>query len=96
MESQPISEAELAEIEQRCARARNGPWTSYVEGRDHLSGSNIITVAGGVEPDDDIDIVGATIDDQDFIAHARSDVPRLIAEVRRLKALLQSGQGEGA
>jgi len=26
--------------------------------------------------------------DQDFIAHARADVPRLITEIRRLRALL--------
>jgi hypothetical protein len=31
---------------------------------------------------------GVPDDDQDFIAHARQDVPRLLAEVRRLRALL--------
>jgi hypothetical protein len=28
---------------------------------------------------------GATKDDQDFIAHARQDIPRLLAEIDRLK-----------
>ncbi len=27
----------------------------------------------------------ATVEDHDFIAHARQDVPRLLAEVRRLR-----------
>lgn len=29
-----LTESELAEIEKRCAAATNGPWVSYVEGRD--------------------------------------------------------------
>ncbi|MBK9029887.1 MAG: NAD-dependent epimerase/dehydratase family protein [Myxococcales bacterium] len=36
--------------------------------------------------DDDIELTGATVADQDFIAHARQDLPRLLAEVRRLRA----------
>ena len=69
----------LDEIEQRVMRATPGPWTSFVEGRDHTSGSSFIRTAA-----DDIELSGATIDDQDFIAHAREDIPALIAEVRRL------------
>ena len=69
----------LDDIEQRATRATAGPWTSFVEGRDHTSGSSFIRTAG-----DDIEMSGATIDDQDFIAHAREDIPALIAEVRRL------------
>ncbi len=83
-----MTEEELSEIERRCEAARMGPWTSYIEGRDHTSGSNIILVGPTAEPNDDIDIVGATEADQDFIAHARSDVPRLLAEVRRLRTLM--------
>jgi hypothetical protein len=37
---------------------------------------------------EDIELSGASIEDQDFIAHAREDVERLLAEVRRLKSLL--------
>lgn len=33
-------------------------------------------------------MTGATVADQDFMAAARQDVPRLIAEVRTLRALL--------
>jgi hypothetical protein len=33
-------------------------------------------------------VVPAPIEDQDFIADARQDVPRLVAEVRRLRELI--------
>ncbi|TPI13939.1 hypothetical protein FJW06_11530 [Mesorhizobium sp. B4-1-3] len=80
-----ISELELQEMEARAAAAQPGPWKSLVEGRDFLSGSNIILTG---ESGEDIELSGATIADQDFIAAARQDVPRLIAEVRILRALL--------
>jgi len=76
----PISENELEAIEARIAAARGGPWQSFVEGRDHTSGSNFIRTSDG-----DIELTGASVADQDFIAHARQDVPRLIAELRRLR-----------
>ncbi len=53
---------------------------SYVEGRDHDSGSNFIMTS-----ENDIELSGATIADQDFIAHARQDIPKLLNEIRRLK-----------
>jgi hypothetical protein len=39
---------------------------------------------------DGIEMVGATPADQDFMASARQDVPRLLAEVARLRTLLRS------
>ena len=36
---------------------------------------------------EDIYLSGATVNDQDFIASARQDVPLLIREIRRLRAL---------
>jgi hypothetical protein len=35
---------------------------------------------------EDINLIGASVADQDFIAHARQDVPRLLDEVQRLQA----------
>jgi hypothetical protein len=35
---------------------------------------------------EDIELLGATEADQDFIARARQDVPLLLAEIDRLKA----------
>lgn len=43
-------------------------------------------VGEGSSRSSDIELAGATIADQDFIAHARQDVPRLLEEVARLKA----------
>ena len=81
-----MTDEELAEIERRCTAARPGPWTSYVEGRDHTSGSSFIMVGRDDEyRGEDIELTGAKVEDQDFIAHARQDVPRLLAEVRRLR-----------
>jgi hypothetical protein len=85
--SRPSAE-ELAEIQARCDRATPGPWTSYIEGRDHESGSSFIMTSG-----EDINRVGMSDDDQDFAAHAREDVPRLIAEIRRLSAAGAGGEG---
>lgn len=68
------------------ARARYG---HLVEGRHHTSGDNFIRVGGldDAEPDMYVlrDSVPASVADQDFIAHARQDIPRLLAEVRRLR-----------
>jgi hypothetical protein len=75
----------LTEIEQRCAQATPGPWKSYVEGRDHMSGDSFIMTGG-----EDIYLIGASMEDQDFIANARQDVPALIAEIRRLQELVRS------
>jgi hypothetical protein len=76
-----ITDDRLAEIQERSNAATPGPWRSFVEGRDHDSGSSFIQTSG-----DDIEFVGATEADQDFMAHARQDIPELIAEIARLKA----------
>lgn len=56
----------LEQILDNCSKTSKGPWLSYVEGRDHESGSNFIMTG-----DNDIEIIGATIADQDFIANAK-------------------------
>lgn len=78
MRENDLTDAELDAIEERCAAATPGPWKSFVEGRDHDSGDSLI-----LTPCDDIYLTGTTIADQDFIAHARVDVVRLLQEVRR-------------
>jgi hypothetical protein len=75
-----MSDEELDLIEARIREATLGPWASFVEGRDHTSGSSFIRT-----PASDIELSGATVQDQDFIAHARDDLPRLLREVRRLR-----------
>ena len=76
-----ITPVELEAMRARCVAATPGPWQSFVEGRDHTGGSSCIRTGGEV----DIELSGATISDQDFIANARQDLPRLIAEVKRLR-----------
>jgi hypothetical protein len=83
-----LSELELQEMETRAAAAQAGPWKSWVEGRDFLGGSSFIQTGQGADRGEDIEMTGATVADQDFMAAARQDVPRLIAEMRRLRALL--------
>lgn len=80
-----ISDDELNLIIQRCEKATKGPWISYVEGRDHTSGSNFILTGTECNRRKNIELIGGTIDDQEFIAHARQDIPKLINEIKRLK-----------
>ena len=83
-----MTDRELEEIRLRCEAAAPGPWVSFVEGRDHSSGSNFIMTGEGENRSDDIELTGATVADQDFIAHARQDIPKLLNEIARLKASL--------
>lgn len=84
-----LSEAELKDIETRAASATPGPWKSFVEGRDHASGSSFISTGKSDDRGEDIELSGATVADQDFIAASRQDVPRLIAEIRALRERLE-------
>lgn len=83
--SNGITNKELDEIEQRVAGTTPGPWRAYIEGRDHTSGSNFIRTGSANARGPDIELVGATVEDIDFVANARQDVLRLIAEIRRLR-----------
>jgi hypothetical protein len=80
MELSELSREELRKILERCNASTPGPWESFIEGRDHLAGSDFIRTGG-----DDIELLGATHEDQDFIANARQDIPRLVNEILRLR-----------
>lgn len=80
-----MKDSELKEIEERCNKATAGPWISFIEGRDHISGSSFIRTKGN-----DIELIGATDDDQDFITYARQDIPLLINEIYRLKKIISN------
>ncbi|MEQ1703045.1 MAG: hypothetical protein ABMA25_23300 [Ilumatobacteraceae bacterium] len=85
---QPLPDEELDAIERRCSAALPGPWQSIIEGRDMTSGSSFIMTGS-----DDLYLStggpAVSYADHDFIAAARQDVPRLLAEVRRLRQLLE-------
>ena len=84
-----LTEKELEEIEKRANQTQNGPWKAYIEDRDHESGSNFIMTGLAENRGEDIEMFGATIADYDFIANAKQDIPKLIAEIRELKKKLE-------
>ena len=68
----------------RCERATDGPWENDVGDYEIM----------GTWPDDgtvavvaEVKIVPPGFDNAEFIAHARQDLPRLIAEIERLTKL---------
>ncbi len=84
-----ITEAELTAMKSRIDATTPGPWMSCFEGRDHWSGSSFIQTATQdlyLSAEDYVGGGGHFCADQDFIANARQDMPKLIAEVERLRA----------
>jgi hypothetical protein len=94
----PITDAELDAIAARADAATSGPWESFVEGRDACGGDSFIRIGGLDDAAPDLYLthyfwverptpVPAPVADLDFVAHARQDIPRLIAEIRRLRTI---------
>lgn len=84
-----MNQNDLNRIRELLSAAAEGPWEASIEGRDHVSGSNIIMTKAkddGVRRD--LDILGATPADMNFIASARQDVEALLIEVERLQRLV--------
>jgi hypothetical protein len=84
-----LDESELEMIHMRWVSTTPGPWRSFVEGRDHTSGSSFIMTGSSDARGPDIELSGATVADQDFIASAHEDIPKLLAEIARLKSLIK-------
>lgn len=76
-----LSDNELLAIRKRTEKATKGPWKAFVEGRDIECGSSFIQTQG-----EDIELIGATEADYDFIAHARQDILRLLDEIEKLRS----------
>jgi hypothetical protein len=87
-----LSDAELTRIERLISQASPGPWISYVAGRDANAASSCIELGTCNELGSfrSMELTGGSVADQDFIAAARQDLPRLVLEVRMLRALLES------
>jgi hypothetical protein len=84
MPEQPLGEARLAEIEARAEAAPSAPW----EIGDGYGGSDGIGIYGvGMEI---ANVQETTPEVADFVAHAREDIPALVAEVRRLRYFLET------
>lgn len=112
----PLTDEDLADIEDRARAATPGPW--YVRQLDDDSAMNLVAISTAIDtgrgerwPDFDAgEILAATLvqhpgyvntaderwdENAWFIAHARQDIPRLIAEIRRLRGHIgQSEKGE--
>ena len=102
-----MTDEELAAIEQRCESASPGPWEYYDNSFDGAIVSGLRAarpgersafncgliegewIVGGEPNEGRLEIEDPNVI---FIMHARSDVPALIAEVRRLRAV-QSEEG---
>lgn len=92
MSGDNITDRELATMKARLEATTPGPWTSYFEGRDHTSGQSFIQTATEdiyINAEDYAGGGGHYCADQDFIANARQDMPRLIAEVEKLQEQLR-------
>ena len=61
------------------------PWTSFVEGRDFVSGSSFIMTGTNHDRDYDMEFLNIRPEDQDFIAMARNVIPLLVDEIMKLR-----------
>jgi hypothetical protein len=86
--TEPMSDERLAEIRRREGAASPGPWEDFegdIEGVCHITPhGNVNTMARTGQAYSHAD--GA------FIAHARADIPELLAEVLRLRAALEHAE----
>lgn len=87
-ETKPLEDQELEAIRRRCNAATPGPWQS-VEGRDPVARSRSLMTGSGESRSNDVELIGATVMDQNFIAHARQDIPRLLDEIYRARQVMR-------
>lgn len=86
--SEILTEGQLAEIEQHCTASTSGPWEwTYGEWETSLANTEgaIVAEVFGLPP-------FRSKADATFTALARTDIPVLLAEVRRLRAREQQWQ----
>jgi hypothetical protein len=91
-----MTKQEIKKIKERYEANTVAPWVASIVGHDHESGSHFIMKGIPASKDiwqgkrgEDLEIFGATIADLYFIAHARQDIPALIAEIENLHVLLE-------
>lgn len=82
--NEPMTQEQLDAIQGRVDSATSGPWGCYGDGAHEVFN------AGEYSDGDPGEVVAAVIDklsDAVFVAEAREDIPALLAEVHRLRAL---------
>ena len=100
--SHGIEDDELADIEQRAALAfalAPTPWIAQLETRQAIGGESFIQLGDDPDLDQELYVRVRTGPDEivspdvgldavvDFIAQAARTIPRLVAEIRRLRSL---------
>jgi hypothetical protein len=73
----PLTPERIAEIEKRCNAATAGPWTNHA--------STAMTVRSEAACPHPVVCSAAYVKDSTFIAHARTDIPDLLNEIKRLR-----------
>lgn len=79
--AQRLSPEELTAIRERAERATPGPWKALDNWRGVMY--KYVAAPGGVVTD------GIAHHNAEFIAHAREDIPKLLAEIERLRTALE-------
>ena len=98
-----MDQKRLEEIKKRAKAATKGPWANYERvkhiARDQNGGLAIrldVPDESGEEWEplwDGYDMLFPCSEDVDFIAHARTDIPELLAELERLRAWIEAFGG---
>lgn len=97
-----LTDADLDAMEERIAAASRGRWVAVLETRGATGGASCIQIESGIAEQDDEMYLSRFVNgkqvqlspnpqldaDLDFVACAREDMPRLVAEVRRLRTEL--------
>jgi hypothetical protein len=73
-----MTPSELQAIAERAANAESGPWKT--DGETIWGASNSIHIA---------EVAHGAFGDAEFIAHARTDIPRLLEEVQKLTSICE-------
>jgi hypothetical protein len=89
MANDALTDEELSELERLTTAATPGPWIANIEEEAPIGGESMISIGvpGDFPPDMYVYHDGETAPSADlkFIAVARNYMPRLLAEVRRLR-----------
>lgn len=98
LEPTPIDDADLCAMEARERAATPGPWRWWTSNSQRRLSSDVTGGDGDVacatvHPRDRVPDIQIREADARFIEHARTDMQRLIVEVRRLRALLAKEEG---
>jgi hypothetical protein len=94
-----MTDEELAGVEARANAATTGPWEWKVRddsGPLAMHSGDVIVFDDGTAWGEYGSPMHNAAADATFIAHARTDVPALVAEVRRLRGLVRDAYWEAA